>query len=414
MQRLKVIAFTHKRTPIKELSRFFLHEENRKERLEFLKFSFDINEILYLSTCNRIEFVFSCFHKCDNVLLKRFFKLFREDWSDEEVEYAVEHAEVFEGEDALRHLYKVASSLDSMVVGEREIITQFRKAYDLAKSEGLTGDFLRLVVKSVINTAKQVYTETKIAVNPVSVVSLAERQLRSRELPRNSRILIVGAGDTNSNLSKYLVKQGYIDFVIFNRSLENAKKLAGILRSATISAEAYPLTELVNYKKGFDVLIVCTASHDQFITPKIYNSLLNGENNSKVIIDLSVPSNIHPSIFEAENTDLIDIHALRSIAESNIAERQKEYYSAEEIIEEGICTFNHLHKTRKLEIKMKDVPQKIREIKEQALNQVFAEEVSGLDDQSKEVLFKVLNYMEKKCISIPMVMAKEIILETSN
>src|SRR6185436_11274290 len=100
---------------------------------------------------------------------------------------------------------------------------------------------LRLVIKSTINTAKQVYTETKIAINPVSVVSLAERELRERKLSRDARILIVGAGDTNTNLSKYLVKQGYSNFSVFNRTLENAQKLAVSLRTETIHANAYSL-----------------------------------------------------------------------------------------------------------------------------------------------------------------------------
>ncbi len=414
MQRLKVIAFTHKRTPLKELNGFFLHEENRKERLDVLKYAFDINEILYVATCNRIEFVFSCFHQCDGVMLKKFFQHFRDDWSQEEVDFAVNHAEVFEGDEALRHLYRVASSLDSMVVGEREIISQVRKAYDLSKSEGLTGDFLRLVVKSIINTAKQVYTETKIAVNPVSVVSLAERELRVRKLSRDSRILIIGAGDTNTNLCKYLVKQGYTNFIIFNRTLENAKKLADSLTNDSISAKAYSLNELINYKKGFDLLVVCTSSPAKIISKEVYSSLLNDDKNTKVIIDLSVPSNIDPVIIEENQTDLIDISNLRSIAEQNMIERENEIEAAEEIIDENINIFHQLNKTRKVEIKMKEVPQKIREIKDQAINQVFADDISSLDEHSKEVLSKVLNYMEKKCISIPMIMAKEIILESNN
>ena len=93
---------------------------------------------------------------------------------------------------------------------------------------------------------------------------------------------------------------------------------------------------------------------------------------------------------------------------------KNEIEAAEEIIDENINIFHQLNKTRKVEIKMKEVPQKIREIKDQAINQVFADDISSLDEHSKEVLTKVLNYMEKKCISIPMIMAKEIILESTN
>jgi glutamyl-tRNA reductase len=413
LDQLKSIAFTHKNTPLKELNRFFLHEENRKERLEFLKYSCDINEILYIPTCNRIEFVFTSHHNLDQAFLKKFFCHFRQDWDFDEIDFAIRHAEVYEGEDALKHIFRVASSLDSLVVGEREIISQVRKSYETCKSEGLTGDLLRLVVKCAITTAKQVYTETKIAVNPVSVVSLAERELRNRKLNPEARILLIGSGETNTNLSKYLVKDKFTNFVIFNRTLENAKKLAKVLSTNTINAEAYPLEELKNYTKGFDALIVCTSSSEKIITPELYSRLLGNDKDEKIIIDLSIPSNIDPAIYSNNKIKLIDISNLQEVAGKNVMERQSEVIAAEEIIEENISHFRHMHRTRNIEVKMKDVPEKIREIRERAVNDIFAEDINNLDQHSKEVLGKVLDYMEKKCISVPMIIAKEIILETS-
>ena len=417
MDHLKAIAFTHKHTSLKELDRFFLHEENRKERLEFLKYTCGINEILYLSTCNRIEFIFNSFHNCDYSFLRNFFTHFRKDWNDDEIDFAINNAMVYQGDEALRHLYKVTSSLESLVVGEREIITQVRKAYDLCKGDSLTGDLLRLVIKSAITTAKQVYTETKIAINPVSIVSLAERELRLWKLNKSARILIIGAGETNSNLSKYLVKQGFTNFIIFNRTLAQAKKLARMISSNKISAEAFPLEQLKDYKKGFDVLIVCTSSPDKIITPEIYSALVGQVDDShqkKIVINLSVPSNISDEVFERNNIELIDINKLRFVAENNMDERKLAILAAEEIIEENIVHFHHLYKTRKIEVKMKGVPEKIRQIRDKAVNDIFAEDISSLDEHSREILIRVLNYMEKKCISIPMILAKEIILETAN
>ena len=409
---LKTIAFTHKRTPLKELNRFFLHEENRKERLAFVKYNCDLSEILYVATCNRIEFIFTTEHECNKRFLRKFFMHFRQDWSEDDVNFALDHAEVFEGEDAIRHIYRVASSLDSMVIGEREIITQVRKAYDVCKSEGLTGDFLRLVVKGTITTAKKVYTDTKIANNPVSVVSLAERELRNRNLGSNARIVMIGAGETNINLSKYLVKHGFTRFAIFNRSLENAKTLAKSLTTDKVQADAYTLSSLSTYSKGFDILVCCTSSPEIIVTPELHQSLLGSDNKSKVIIDLAIPSNIHTAVLESKSTDLIDIPRLKNIADKNLSERQNEFYAAEEIIEENITSFKQMFRTRTVELKMKDVPEKIRQIKDKAVNDIFADDINSLDEHSKEVLSKVLDYMEKKCISVPMIMAKEIILES--
>lgn len=407
---LKVISFTHKNTPLKELNRFFLHEENRKERLAFVKFSVDIEELLYLATCNRIEFIFSSQHDCDHSFLHRFFQYFRPDWNEEELEFAVRHGQVYEGNDALRHIYRVASSLDSLVVGEREIITQVRKSYEKAQEEGLTGDLIRLLVKSTITTAKRVFTETKIAINPVSVVSLAARKLRDRKLSRDARILVVGTGETNTNLVKYLLKQGFHRFVFFNRTLANAEKLAKMVRSASVTAEAHPLSSLSAYQGGFDVLISCTAAADPVITMGVYECLLQGERSEKVLIDLAIPADIEAEIVRSFPVHLIDISELKAEAERNLSERQGEFLHAERIIEESILSFDELHRTRSLELRMREVPEKIREIRQKAVSDIFAKDLEALDDHSREVLDKVINYLEKKYISVPMIMAKEILL----
>jgi glutamyl-tRNA reductase len=223
MQDLKVIAFTHKKTPLSELSRYFLHEENKIERLSVLKFALDLEEICYLATCNRIEFILATEQELNPSFLTRFFKTFRSDWTTEDVNYAISRCEAYEGEAALEHLFKVASSLDSMIVGEREIITQVRKSYDECHAAGLTGDLIRLVIKSTITTAKQVYTETHIATNPVSVVSLAFRRLRDLHIAPDARILMIGAGETNSSFCKYLVKYGYHNITVYNRTLQHAE-----------------------------------------------------------------------------------------------------------------------------------------------------------------------------------------------
>ncbi|MFM2135228.1 MAG: glutamyl-tRNA reductase, partial [Bacteroidota bacterium] len=268
---LSVIAFTHKSTPLRELNRFFVPEEKRAERLSRLCRAVGIQEILYLATCNRIEFVFVTDRVRDGLFLDEFFRAFLPDASAEELTFATKYAQVYDGPEALRHLYKVASSLDSLVVGEREIITQVRKAYDACKASGHTGDLIRLAVQSTISTAKRVYTETRIAANPVSVVSLAERQLRRLQLPKEARIIIVGAGETNTNLCKYLVKQGFKDFTVYNRTLSNGQALAAMLNADNAQAVAFPLDRLADHRRGFDVLVTCTGSSETVVTPNVYN-----------------------------------------------------------------------------------------------------------------------------------------------
>jgi len=412
VQQLTVIAFTHKTTALNDLSRYFLHDENHDERLQKLKILTGIHELLYLSTCNRIEFVFTHSGKPDNHFLEGFFKNFRDDWNEEEIAFAISHARIFENDSAIRHLMEVASSLDSMVVGEREIITQVRNAYERCKRAGLTGDLLRLVIKNVITTSKQVYTETGVGEHPVSVVSLAFRKLRSLNIPEDARFIIVGAGETNGNLLKYLDKHGYKNFSIFNRTLSKAEMLADGFSSRKTSATAYGLDELQNFKKGFDVLITCTGAPDAIINSAVYQSLLQNDAGKKLIIDLALPADVDDEVIKRFDVQYIGLEELKLEAEQNLREREAEVKSALYVIDEGIEEFHTQFRTRKVELKMREVPEKIRAIKTKAMNDVFAADINSLDEKSKEVLLNVMNYMEKKCISIPMIMAKEIILET--
>lgn len=410
VQQLTVVAFTHKNTSLSDLSRFFLHEENHDERLQKLKSLCGISELLYLSTCNRIEFIFRHQGKQDRDYLKTFFRNFRDDWGEEEVAFALNHAHVFENENAIRHLMEVASSLDSMVVGEREIITQVRNAYERCNKAGLTGDLIRLIIKNVITTAKQVYTETKVSENPLSVVSLAFRKLRTMQVDVNSRFIIVGAGETNSNLLKYLEKHGYKNFAIFNRTRSKALRLAESFAGPGGTSSAHSLDELAAFKDGFDILISCTAAPEAIIDEKIYAGLLQNDPGKKIIIDLAMPADVSGEVIRKNNVLYIGLNELKEEAEHNLRERESEVKVARHIIEEGVDEFKIQLRTRKVELKMREVPEKIRAIKTKAMNDVFASEIDSLDEKSKEILFSVMDYMEKKYISVPMVMAKEIIL----
>ena len=152
--------------------------------------------------------------------------------------------------------------------------------------------------------------------------------------------------------------------------------------------------------------------HKPIVTSKIFNSLLGGEKNKKIIIDLALPADVHNEVIEGSDIQYIGLNELKKEAEQNLREREAEVKEAARIIQEGIEEFHGQFRTRKVELKMREVPEKIREIKTKAMTDIFAAEINSLDDRSKEVLQNVMDYMEKKCISVPMIMAKEIILST--
>jgi len=405
---LKVIAFTHKQIDLKDLGKFVICNESLESSLENVRRRFDIPEIFYIGTCNRVEFVFTAEQNLNHDFVRDFIHALNLPISEEQVQAFSEQVSTYEDQEALNHLLRISCSLESLVVGEKEILTQVRKAYDTCRLAGFTGDYMRLIMNRVVKTSKEVYTNTAIARKPISVVSLAYRKLRELKMCTNSRVLIIGAGETNKNLSKYLKKHKYSNFTIFNRTIENARVLA-----EDLGGVAYNLEALKTFKNGFDVIITCTSATEPIITNEIYTSLLNGDDSRKVIVDLAVPNDTSPEVLLNNPVTFIEVHSLQEIANSNLKERYEELIFAERIIEENIQDFKPVLKQRRVEIAMKEVPQKIKEIRNAAVNGIFAEEIESMDQQSREVLERVMNYMEKKYISLPMIMAKDILINNS-
>ncbi len=405
MKYLKVIAFTHKQIELKELGRLVICQENLTDKLQQVKTQFGISEIFYLATCNRVEFVMITPHLVDKAFAKDFIGALNMGLCSISTGTFLDAASIYEGAEALEHLLRTSCSLESLVVGEKEILAQIRKAYESCREAGLTGDGLRMFMNCVVKTAKEVYTHTNISKNPISVVSLAYRKLKDLKLCSNARILIIGAGETNRNISKYLQKHKFSNFSVFNRTVANAQILADDL-----GGEAFNLDALKDYNKGFDVIITCTSATEPIITNEIYTSLLKGDTSKKTIVDLAIPNDTAPEVLENFPVNFIEVHSLNEVAKRNVQERYEELVHAENIIAENISAFCVELKQRRIELAMRQVPEKIKEIRNTAINSVFADEVQGMDQGSREVLEKVINYMEKKYISVPMIMAKDILI----
>lgn len=409
MQNFKIIALTHKNFEISEIGRFHIPEQEWSNRFSALKNNFGIKELMFLSTCNRVEFLLNTSANLNKEFLQKFIIYVYPEITQKELEKAISLAQIFENDQAIKHLFAVASSLDSLVIGEREIISQVRNAYEHSRRIGWTGDFLRIVIRKTIECAKEVYTLTNIARKPVSVVSLAYRKLKELRVKPDAKILIVGAGATNSTMGKYLKKHGLTNFTIFNRTLSNAEKLA-----AELGGRAFSLDKLKNYKEGFDVIVTCTASAAPVITNEIYTSLIKNDASKKIVVDLAVPSDLDSNISDKFNVHIIGISNLKTIAEQNLREREREIAECKKIITRHVEEFNRVFRERKVELVMSKVPKKVKEIRKTAVKKVFAKDIKKLDKESKEVLEKVISYLEKKYISVPMRMAKEILLEETS
>lgn len=212
MQQLHIIAFTHRQLDVSKIGLLHIDKEAQIEALSQLQTLLDLKELMFLTTCNRVEITFVNAQELDTPFLTRLLQALYPKLVPIQLEEFVRKAEIYSGSSAVQHALSVASSIDSMIIGEREIITQVRLAYEYCHEHNLTGDLLRLLMKKVIETAKQVYTETSISTKPVSVVSLAYQYLKQLNIPLEARILIVGAGVTNTTMARFLKKARFQKF----------------------------------------------------------------------------------------------------------------------------------------------------------------------------------------------------------
>lgn len=400
----KLLTVTHRNTNLKDIGAFALssdNEESKTLQLSLMKEALGLQELYYVATCNRVLFLFISDQSLDKDFVESFFERVNSNLSARAIH---DNVRALEGLPAVDHLLRVGGSIDSLVVGERQILGQLREAFDQALERGHIGDYLRLLFQRMVVASKDIYANTRIGEKPISIASLAVRKMLSCQLHTDSRILLVGAGQTNTLVGKFLTMHGFQRVTVFNRSLGKAAVLA-----EKFNGQAFPLAELSQYREGFDCIIVCTASQQAVITPEIYRELLNGESAAgKVIVDLAIPHNTAADIFAAyPETTYIEIEGLRQLANENKDFRKRELILAEKRLDQHVEAYPTVFQQRQLEIAMREVPTAIKAVRVKAVNEVFRKDIEQLDDSAKAVLEDVLAYMEKKCIGIPMRVARE-------
>ncbi|HMX40979.1 MAG TPA: hypothetical protein PKD78_11645, partial [Saprospiraceae bacterium] len=329
----------------------------------------------------------------------------RPDLPETERQHIASRMQALHGAEAVRHLLEVGASMDSLVVGEREIIRQLREAWDQSQAWGLTGDHLRLLTRFTIETAKQVYTHTGIGQKALSVVGLAFAQMQRAGITNQHRIMLVGAGQTNALFARFLLKHGYRQVSVFNRTAPKAAALA-----APFEGEGLPLSALSTHATPFDALVVCTGATEAIITPPLYEALLHGDARPKVVIDLSVPNNVAADTVARFPMHYVEIEGLREAARHNLAHREQERTKAAALIAQRVMDYRELWHERQVERALAHVPDEVKAAKERAIHEVYAKEFARLDPAAQDLVLRMMGYLEKKCVAIPMKAAKAIAL----
>lgn len=400
-----ILTLTHRDAPLEMIAHAIAPSEQPTYALQYLKNQMGWEELLYLATCNRVTYVFYTHSPVDQTISEQMLSVLRPDLPEFLAQKTAAKFRLLQGAEAVTHLLEVASSMDSLVIGEREIIRQIRQAYDQSRTWNLTGDHLRLLLGFTIETAKEIYTHTGIGRRALSVVALAFGEMQKTGLRPDARILMIGAGETNSLFAKFLAKVKFSNVTVFNRTFEKAQSLA-----KANGWRAFPLDELAYYSEGFDAIVVCTGATQAIITPALYRNLLADESGKKVVVDLSIPHNVARETVEDFPMQYIEIESLKETANENLAYRERERDHAEGLIQQRVMAFRERWHERQVERSLAHIPDEVKAVKDRAIQQVFVKEYAKLDPATQDLVQRMLGYMEKKCVAIPIKAAKAIAL----
>ena len=289
-------------------------------------------EALLLSTCNRVEvYAVSQGRISTDEIARCLMRKIDTDPHD----YAPPFYR-YEADKCVQHLFRVASALDSMVVGESEILGQAKKAYESARKSGAAGPCLHRLFQRAFRVAKQVRTHTEIARGAVSAGSVAV-DLAQRIFGKlgDCKVLVLGAGETSERTARALVSRGARDLRVSNRSMDRACEL-----SQAVGGRTAPFEEWPTQCREIDILITSTASETPLLTrDKLAPMLRERLDRPLFIIDIAVPRDVDPSVNELEGVYLYDIDSIRSVAEQSLALRRQQVAAAEAIIAEHVTDF---------------------------------------------------------------------------
>src|SRR5687767_8821845 len=289
-------------------------------------------EVLVLETCNRVEIYGSAERE---VATDEILRCLQSSGGGSEIENA-EAFYRYDGEACAKHLFRVVAGLDSMVIGETEVLGQVKKAYAHARESGSAGPLLHRLFQRAFRVAKQVRSSTDITRGAVSVGSAAvELAVKIFGDLRRRSVLILGAGETSERTARALNSRGVTDIRVSNRSLERAESLAALVQGRAV---AFP--EWTAQCREIDILISSTSAEEPLLTPAILAPMIRGRTDRPLfIIDIAVPRDVAPEVNEMDGVYLYDIDSLQSIAEQSLAMRRQQVAAGEKIIAEHVSDF---------------------------------------------------------------------------
>jgi glutamyl-tRNA reductase len=329
-----VVGLSHKTAPVAVRERVAFAPTAMERPLRHLIALPTITEGIIISTCNRVEL---CAVSRDPEMGILQLKRFLADFHGIPAEELHSHLYEYQGEDAIRHIFRVAASLDSMVIGEPQILGQIKTAYGYATEYKTVGLILNRFFHKAFSVAKRVRTETEIASNAVSIsfaaVELARKIFGTLQ---DKTVMLIGAGEMCELAARHFINNGVKGVLVTNRTFERAEKLAQEFHGRAVSFDDFPY-----HLQQVDIVLTSTGAPNFILGPKKVEEVIRIRRNKPMFfIDIAVPRDIDPKVNSIANVYLYDVDDLQEVVQANLKERQKEAKKAEGIVDQEIGQFH--------------------------------------------------------------------------
>ncbi len=395
-----VVGLNHKTAAVEVREKLAFGGEKLERGLKGFKALKTVREAVIVSTCNRVEMYANVSSpEAASEEIKTFLAEFhgiRRELLDTSLYFHV-------GRDAVRHIFRVASSLDSMVVGEPQILGQLKDAFELSLKHKTTGVLLNKLMKKSISVAKRVRTETKIAENAVSI-SFAAVELAKKIFGdvSDKAVLLLGAGEMAELAAKHLVNVGVRDLAVANRTFATGCKLAEEIGGRPVKFELF-----IDEMAHSDIVICSTGAPDYVVKKDDMHQLMHRRKQKPVfLIDISVPRNLDPKINGLANVYLYDVDDLQGVVNTNVQERQKEASKAEAIISDEIETFERWQSSLDAVPTIVALRERAEEIKRAEIEKAV-NKLPGLGERERKAIELVASSIINKLIHPPTAALKE-------
>lgn len=397
-----MIGWSHHHAPIEIRERLAFSKEQVGEALEMFTQRFPDAESVLLSTCNRVE-LYTASKEKENLPQPDQLARFLTDFHKADFASLDEQLTRIVGPEAIKHLFMVASSLDSMIIGEAQILSQVKAAYEQACNGESASALMHNAFQRATTVAKRVANETEIHRRRISVPSVAVSEVATDFFERfdDKRILLIGAGDMGTETIKYLIDAGANRIEIVNRSLKRGQELA-----KQFNATALPWENLEDSVGNADLIVSTTGAKESIISTDQFKKWCSRK--TVLVLDLAVPRDFDPGIANLSNVYLYTVDDLQAVCDSNIVARKREWPKAERIVDAELARFieESAHRTSGMTIK------KLREQVEQTKNNELQRLVNklkakGLDSATEKEITVAFDRLVNKLLHPPMQTLRE-------